>query len=107
MEAIAMKKGDEFVHFQAGAGGFGDPLEREPSKVLGDMLNELISPEYAEEVYGVIVQDELVCEEKTSIKRKQLKAKGSHKNAYLKHFHKTIGIKFSAWKPHFPNIRIK
>ena len=107
MEAIAMKKGDEFVHFQAGAGGFGDPLEREPSKVLGDMLNDLISPEYAEEVYGVIVQDELVCEEKTSIKRKKLKAKGSHKNAYLKHFHKTIGIKFSAWKPHFPNIRIK
>jgi N-methylhydantoinase B len=107
MEAIAMKKGDEFVHFQAGAGGFGDPLEREPRKVLDDMLNDLISPEYAEEVYGVIFQGELVCEEETKTKRKYLKAMGSHKNAYLEHFHKTIGVKFSSWKSHSANVKIK
>ncbi|MDC1383898.1 hydantoinase B/oxoprolinase family protein [Candidatus Puniceispirillum sp.] len=103
MESVPMKKGDEFIHYQAGAGGYGDPLDREPDKVLRDTMNELFSLDYAAEVYGVIIENEWVSEEKTAKKRKILRADKSHKDAYLQHFHKAIGVDFSNWKPHFAN----
>lgn len=42
-------------------GGYGDPLEREPELVLGDVMNELVSKEVARDVYGVVI-DSLGCE---------------------------------------------
>ena len=43
----------------AGGGGFGDPLEWEPARVQSEVLNELITPEKAEEFYGIgITTDE-------------------------------------------------
>ena len=70
MEALPMKKGDEFIHYQAGAGGYGDPLSRDPDKVLRDTMNELFSVDYAAEVYGVIIENELVSPEETAKKGK-------------------------------------
>jgi N-methylhydantoinase B len=42
----------------AGAGGFGDPLERDPEAVLRDVRNELLSPHKAEGDYGVVIDTE-------------------------------------------------
>ncbi|HEY4820008.1 MAG TPA: hypothetical protein VIH62_04155, partial [Xanthobacteraceae bacterium] len=39
----------------AGAGGWGDPLERDPAAVLKDVRNELLSAEKAIADYGVVV----------------------------------------------------
>jgi N-methylhydantoinase B len=50
-----VKKGDVFRHVLAGAGGWGDPLERDPAAVLKDVRNELLSVERAEADYGVVV----------------------------------------------------
>ena len=44
-----------FRHELAGAGGWGDPLEREPAAVLRDVRNEMISSEAAERDYGVLL----------------------------------------------------
>ena len=52
---MTVKKGDIFRHVLAGAGGWGDPLERDPAKVLKDVRNELLSPQKAADDYGVIV----------------------------------------------------
>jgi N-methylhydantoinase B len=41
---MTVTKGDIFRHVLAGAGGWGDPLERDPAKVLKDVRNELLSP---------------------------------------------------------------
>ncbi len=38
-----------------GGGGFGDPLLREPSAVADDVRRNRVSPEMAEEVYGVVL----------------------------------------------------
>jgi N-methylhydantoinase B len=35
------------------AAGYGDPLDREPAKVLDDVANELVSPKAAADIYGV------------------------------------------------------
>jgi N-methylhydantoinase B len=39
------------------AGGFGDPLERDPAKVEADVANTDVSVEAAKSIYGVIVGD--------------------------------------------------
>jgi len=39
----------------AGAGGWGDPSGRDPERVLRDVLEEKITPEYARREYGVAI----------------------------------------------------
>jgi N-methylhydantoinase B len=52
---MTIRRGDVFRHVLAGAGGWGDPLERDVQAVLRDVRNELLSPEKAEADYGVVV----------------------------------------------------
>ena len=40
------------------AGGFGDPLERDPARVRADVENGDVSAEAAREIYGVVLDDE-------------------------------------------------
>jgi N-methylhydantoinase B len=40
---------------QSGAGGYGDPLERDPRLVLEDVLDDYVSPEAARAQYGVVI----------------------------------------------------
>lgn len=47
---------DDVVSIRTGGGGgWGDPLERDPSLVLADVVNGFISPDDAEQVYGVVL----------------------------------------------------
>ncbi len=49
----------EVVSFQTGGGGgYGPPLEREPSRVLQDVINGYVSPAKAREEYGVVLNGE-------------------------------------------------
>ncbi|MFQ5895364.1 MAG: hydantoinase B/oxoprolinase family protein [Nitrospinota bacterium] len=41
-----------------GAGGYGDPLDRDPEKVLADVAGGLVSPSCAREIYGVVPSPE-------------------------------------------------
>jgi len=52
---MIVKRGDIFRHVLAGAGGWGDPLERDPAAVLKDVRNELLSAGKAMADYGVAV----------------------------------------------------
>ena len=36
----------------------GNPLEREPQKVLEDILNEKLTPDYARREYGIVLKDD-------------------------------------------------
>ena len=53
---MTIKQGDIFRHEVAGAGGWGDPLERDPAAVLKDVRNELISLDVAADEYGVVIE---------------------------------------------------
>lgn len=55
-EPIFLKRGDLFSHQMAGAGGYGNPLERDPGAVLADVLSERVSVQQARELYGVVVE---------------------------------------------------
>ena len=52
---MTVKRGDVFRHVLAGAGGWGDPLERDPAAVLKDVRNELLSSTKAAADYGVVI----------------------------------------------------
>jgi N-methylhydantoinase B len=52
---MTIKQGDVFRHVLAGAGGWGDPLERDPNSVLRDVRNELLSAAKAQADYGVVI----------------------------------------------------
>jgi N-methylhydantoinase B len=52
---MTIPRGTVFRHEVAGAGGWGDPLERDPAAVLKDVRNELVSLTAARELYGVIL----------------------------------------------------
>jgi len=52
---LEIRQGDVFRHLLAGAGGWGDPLERDPELVLKDVLEEKLSTDYARREYGVAI----------------------------------------------------
>jgi len=54
MEHAIKHRRDVFRHDVAGAGGWGDPLERDPGIVLRDVRNELVSLASARADYGVV-----------------------------------------------------
>ena len=50
--------GDVVSFQQSGAGGYGDPLERDPARVLEDVLDDYVSIEAARAHYGVVIAGE-------------------------------------------------
>jgi N-methylhydantoinase B len=55
VNAHRFAEGERLVIEGVTSGGYGDPLDREPARVLDDCLDELISPEQARDVYGVVI----------------------------------------------------
>ena len=52
---LTLRRGALFSHVMAGGGGFGDPLEREPERVLDDVLDGRLSREAALRDYAVVL----------------------------------------------------
>ena len=52
---IQIQAGDEVRIVSPGGGGYGPPERREPSEVLDDVREGLVSPEDAREVYAVML----------------------------------------------------
>jgi N-methylhydantoinase B len=73
---MTLRRDDVFRHELAGAGGWGDPLERAPERVLRDVRNELVSVEAARKEYGVVIDPTCwaVDEAETRQSRAQMRA---------------------------------
>src|SRR6266850_259410 len=64
---------DVYAVLWSAAGGFGDPLERDPAKVLADVENGDVSAAAAREIYGVVPGDAEATErERNRIRRLRL-----------------------------------
>lgn len=71
---VKVYEGDRLVFETAGAGGVGDPLEREPEAVAKDVRWSLVSRESAEAEYGVVLAaDGGVDEAATEARRGELR----------------------------------
>ncbi|HUN45018.1 MAG TPA: hydantoinase B/oxoprolinase family protein, partial [Stellaceae bacterium] len=61
---------DDTVRIVApGGGGYGDPLRRDPTKVLADVENGFVTAEEADSVYGVVMRAGAVDEKATAALR--------------------------------------
>jgi N-methylhydantoinase B len=69
--------GDVISFQQSGAGGYGDPLERDPARVLDDVLDDYVSIAAARGDYGVVILGEgidlRVDEAATAVLRRSMK----------------------------------
>ncbi|MFT4232053.1 MAG: hydantoinase B/oxoprolinase family protein, partial [Leucobacter sp.] len=54
---VVLRPGETIISRACGGGGYGSPFERDPAAVLQDVLDEWISRERAESVYGVAVTE--------------------------------------------------
>jgi N-methylhydantoinase B len=54
---VPQEKDDAFILSWAGAGGYGDPLERDPHRVRQDVLNGTGTREWANRVYCVVLDE--------------------------------------------------
>ena len=52
---MTLKKGDLYRVIQAGAGGYGNPLDRDPQAVAEDVRQQKLTREYARWQYGVVL----------------------------------------------------
>ncbi|MBI1735670.1 MAG: hydantoinase B/oxoprolinase family protein [Candidatus Rokubacteria bacterium] len=68
--------GDVISFQQPGAGGYGDPLARDPARVLDDVLDEYVSVEAARRDYGVVVAGDRVDAAATQRERAARRAGG-------------------------------
>jgi N-methylhydantoinase B len=79
-----VEEGDVVTILTPGAGGWGDPLSRDPQKVLSDVTEEFISPERAKEFYGVVIEKkgfrryELNIEKTNELRRKMMASRNKN-----------------------------
>ena len=73
IDQVPVGAGDTLVFRTAGAGGWGDPLERDPQLVLRDVLRDLVSHEAALRDYGVVVDGDAVDSAATAVERARLR----------------------------------
>lgn len=52
---LRTEAGDVVTYYSPTGGGYGDPLERDPGKVLDDVLDDIIAVEDARNDYGVVL----------------------------------------------------
>ena len=52
---LRMRQGEVFRGEMPGSGGYGDPLERDPDRVLEDLRQGKVTPAHALAVYGVVI----------------------------------------------------
>ena len=54
---LRTETGDVITYYSPAGGGYGNPLEREPAKVLDDVLDGFIDVGHAREAYGVVLSE--------------------------------------------------
>jgi len=72
-DTVFLDMGDTVSLHAVGGGGYGNPLERDPKKVLFDVRNELISIQNAFEDYGVVINPENLKIDWTATKKERQK----------------------------------
>ena len=66
-------KNDVLYMRMSSGGGYGDPLDREPERVLTDIENGIVSQQEAREIYGVVLAGETLDPGATDVLRANLR----------------------------------
>jgi N-methylhydantoinase B len=64
---VVVPRGGVIMSLSAGGGGYGPPVDRDPGRVLRDVIDGFVSPRRARERYGVVLAGDLECWESLSV----------------------------------------
>jgi N-methylhydantoinase B len=97
LASTMLKKGDSIRHILPGAGGYGDPLDRDPRLVVEDVRDEKLSLDYVKREYGVVIdRDTLTLDEGATrrLQRRMATTKGGrpHAESHVDHYVKSLGL---------------
>jgi N-methylhydantoinase B len=81
----------------AGGGGYGEPFSRDPSLVLHDVLDGLVSPSAARDEYGVVVSNGAVDLEATRALRASRLANGAPSRFSYGEYRDTFEARWPDW----------
>ena len=74
-------EGDTFIAYGASGGGYGPAWERDPARVLDDVLDGLITPQAAARDYGVVIAGDAVDAGATAARRAEMAGGGGMRPA--------------------------
>jgi N-methylhydantoinase B len=74
VSGFPLEPGDLLIMESSGGGGFGDPLDREISRIAADVAEGYVTRAAAERIYGVVWRDGAIDEAATAQRRMALKA---------------------------------
>ncbi len=99
-ESTDLRKGDSVCHTLPGAGGYGDPLERDPAMVLEDVLDDKFGLDYVKREFGVVIDagTMTVNESATRRLRKRKAAAGRRPQgpaSHVAHFVRSLGLRLA------------
>ena len=97
LDMVNLERGDVVTALMSGAGGYGDPLERDPQRVLDDVRRDLVSVESAAQDYGVAIVDGHIDEAATAALRAALR---EHANGF------DFGDARAAWEAVFDDAHM-
>ena len=63
VNGLKLKPGDTVTYYTGGGGGYKNPFERSPERVLDDVKERYISIQKAESDYGVVINTDLSIDE--------------------------------------------
>ncbi len=75
-ESREFAQGDVISFQQPGAGGYGDPADRDPAKVLEDALDDYVSIDQAREAYGVVIDPLTMTVDPAATERLRMRMRG-------------------------------
>jgi N-methylhydantoinase B len=70
----SQQRGDVYRAVAMGGGGYGDPIDRDPEHVRRDVDAMLVTEEWAERLYGVVVRDGAVLADATRVRRDAIRS---------------------------------
>ncbi len=76
----SLKKGDLYRLIQAGAGGYGDPLERSVDAIVDDVLEDKLTVDHVREEYGVVIDPDTLELDMTATSELQAKMRREREN---------------------------
>lgn len=79
---VRLSRGDTVLLELGGGGGWGDPLTREPERVLDDVRNGYVSPAAARDLYGVVIDPRTLTVDAAATRRqrKETGARAAHRH---------------------------
>ncbi len=75
-----VKNGDIIIHMNAGGAGYGDPLFREPDRVMKDLKDKIISDWTAANIYKVVYDSETLAVDHNGTAEAREKEREARKN---------------------------